>query len=56
MDIANLPPDHEIMDVAGPAVEWIEGELEQQRVAQKRQQAIANLQIGLDRDAPLAEL
>ena len=56
MDIANLPPDHEIMDVAGPAVEWIEGELEQQRVAQERQQAIANLQIGLDRDAPLAEL
>lgn len=56
MDIANLPPDHEIMDIAGPAVDWIEGELEQQRVAQERQQAIANLQIGLDRDAPLAEL
>lgn len=56
LDIANLPPDHEVMDVAGPAVEWIEGELATERAAQERQQAIANLQHGLDQDAPLAEL
>lgn len=55
-DIANLAPDHEIMDVAGPAVQWIEGELSQQRLAHERQQAIANLQAGLDQNAPLAEL
>lgn len=55
-DVANLPLDHEIMDVAGPAVEWIEGEIAQQKADQERQQAIANLQVGLDQDAPLAEL
>lgn len=55
-DVANLAPDHEIMDVAGPAVEWIEGEIAKQRVAEERQQAIANLQVGLDQDAPLSEL
>lgn len=56
LDIANLPPDHEVMDLAGPAVEWIEGELATQRTAHERKQAIASLQLGLDHDAPLSEL
>lgn len=56
LDIANLPPDHEVMDIAGPAVEWIEGELATARAAQERKQAIASLQLGLDHDAPLSEL
>lgn len=55
-DIAQLPPDHEIMDIAVPAVQWIEGELSTQQAANERQQAIAKLQSGLDADAPLTEL
>ena len=55
-DIANLPVDHEILDVAGPALDWIEEETRQQHATQQRQLAISQLQAGLDRNAPLLEL
>ncbi len=55
-DIANLPHDHDVMDVAGPAIDWIEGELQQQQAKAAREQAIVNLRVGLDSNAPLQEL
>ena len=55
-DVANVPPDHEVMDIAAPAIDWIEGELQKQHSKVARDQSIAKLRAGLDANAPLHQL
>ena len=54
--IAQLPPNHELYTVAGPALDWVDTRLERNAVDQRRQQAINELTMALDEDAGEQEL
>ncbi|MEZ6040022.1 MAG: hypothetical protein R3C20_05925 [Planctomycetaceae bacterium] len=54
--IVNLPPNDGIIDVAGPALEWIDHENEKERIAAEHAQAVQDLESALEHNAKLDEL
>ncbi|QDU16173.1 hypothetical protein CA11_40020 [Gimesia maris] len=54
--IASLPPDDQLWDLAGPALDWLKQEDQKEQEEQEYQLALSQLEQGLDAELPKEEL